>query len=218
MTDVPSRPVRRSVMASWLGSPLRLVVLGVALLFLAGAVGYALGHPEEETGGSADVGFLQDMIVHHEQAVEISYGVVTAATDAEVRTYAKDIITAQQYEIGLMDGWLRRWHQPRESDSKIAMRWAGMSHPKASMPGMATAKQLKQLKDASGGEVDDRFLALMIRHHAGGVSMAEAALKRAHDGEVLKLAVLIIRAQKSEIGEMQSTRLRLGLPRAKTSA
>jgi uncharacterized protein (DUF305 family) len=190
------------------------VVLVAALLFLAAVVGYRIGRPDPPGASSADVGFLQDMIVHHEQAIAMSYRTVSVAADAEVRSVAKEVLVAQQYEIGLMEGWLRRWGHPRDSGRPTAMAWAGMAHPKNAMVGMAGAEDLQALDEATGRYVDDMFLRLMIAHHAGGVAMAEEILERSDDGPVRELAGRIIKAQRSEINEMQATRHRLELPPA----
>ncbi len=199
-------------------TPARLVALIVALLFLAGVVGYRVGQPERPGAGSADVGFLQDMIVHHEQAVALSYRTVNEATDFEVRGFAKDILVSQQYEIGLMEAYLARWGHPRDSGRTMAMAWAGTPHPKGAMVGMATAQEQEALEEATGPEVDDRFLRLMIAHHHGGVLMGRAILDRGGDGEVRELATRIVTAQESEISEMQATRRRLGLAAAEAPA
>jgi uncharacterized protein (DUF305 family) len=190
----------------------------VSLLFLAGVVGYRIGQPDRPGAGSADVGFLQDMIVHHEQAIALSYRTVNEATDLEVRGFAKDILVSQQYEIGLMEAYLTRWDHPRDSGKTVGMAWAGTPHPKGAMVGMATVQEQAALERATGPEVDDRFLRLMIAHHHGGVLMGEAILRRSQDAEVRELATRIVTAQRSEIAEMQATRRRLGLPRAEEPA
>ena len=84
------------------------------------------------------------------------------------------------------------------------MAWAGMAHPKSAMVGMAGAEDLRALDEAAGRDVDDRFLRLMIAHHAGGITMAEEILERGDDGPVRELAGRIISAQRSEINEMQA--------------
>lgn len=199
-------------------TPARLVVLVVSLLFLAGVVGYRIGQPDRPGAGAADVGFLQDMIVHHEQAIALSYRTVNEATDLEVRGFAKDILVSQQYEIGLMEAYLTRWDHPRDSGKTVGMAWAGTPHPKGAMVGMATVQEQAALERATGPEVDDRFLRLMIAHHRGGVLMGEAILGRGQNAEVRELATRIVTAQRSEIAEMQATRRRLGLPPAEEPA
>ena len=195
-------------------TPARLVALVAALLFLAGVAGYRLGRPDPPGAGSADVGFLQDMIVHHEQAVALSYRTASEATDLEVRGFAKDILVSQQYEIGLMEAYLARWGRPRDSGKTMGMAWAGTPHPKGAMVGMATVQEQQALERATGPDVDDRFLRLMIAHHHGGVLMGEAILDRTGDDRVRELARRIVAAQGSEITEMQASRRRLGLPPA----
>jgi uncharacterized protein (DUF305 family) len=199
-------------------SPARLVALVLALLFLAGVVGYRIGRPDRPAAGAADVGFLQDMIVHHEQAIALSYRTVNEATDLEVRGFAKDILVSQQYEIGLMEAYLARWGYPRDSGRTTGMAWAGTPHPKGAMVGMATAQEQEALARATGPEVDDLFLRLMIAHHHGGVLMGEAILDRGEDDRVRELASRIVTAQRSEISEMQATRHRLGLAPAEPPA
>ena len=196
--------------SSWV-TPARVVVLGVALMFLAGVVGYRIGLPKKPGAGSADVGFLQDMIIHHQQAVTMSFRTAEAATDPVVRSFAKEIISVQGYEIGLMEAWLGGWGYPRESGSATAMGWAGMAHPKQSMPGMATEQEIEALDTANGLEVDDRFLRMMMAHHSGGVAMAEAYLERGDDTKVRELAGRILKNQRLEISEMQFARTRIGL-------
>jgi uncharacterized protein (DUF305 family) len=190
----------------------RLIVLVAALLFLAGVVGYRIGRPEPPGAGSADVGFLQDMIVHHQQAVVLSFPAASNATDAVVRSFAKEIIALQQYEMGLMTAWLEDWGHPRENPDGRSMVWADMSHPKEFMPGMATEADIDRLHAAKGVEVDEQFLRLMIHHHVGGVAMAESVLERGNDSDVRELARRIIRTQQTEITEMQFARQRIGLP------
>jgi uncharacterized protein (DUF305 family) len=196
--------------------PAQWVLLVAVLMFAAGSFGYWLGRPDRPGAGSAEVGFLHDMILHHEQAVAMAFVVVNETDDLEVRIFAKEILVSQQYEIGLMEAYLRRWGQRRESPDPRAMVWAGMAHPKEFMPGMATEDEMQQLDEAEGGAVNEPFLRLMIEHHAGGVDMAQAALERVDDEPVRELAGRIIKAQESEINEMQRTRQRLGFPPAST--
>ena len=202
--------------SSWV-TPARLAVLGIALMFLAGVVGYRVGLPDRPGAGSADVGFLQDMIVHHQQAVSMSFRTAEAATDPVVRSFAKEIISVQGYEIGLMEAWLNGWGYPREG-GPTAMRWAGMAHPKLAMPGMATEQEIEALDAANGQDVDNRFLSLMTAHHNGGVAMAQSYLDRGDNERIRGLAGRIIKNQRLEISEMQFVRSRLGLPPAPVDA
>jgi uncharacterized protein (DUF305 family) len=180
-------------------------------MFLAGAVGYMAGRPDQPGASSADVGFLQDMIIHHEQAVEMSNVLIDSPAAPDVHTYAHDIVLSQQYEIGLMDAYLKRWGHRRGSGEGQVMAWMDMPLPAGRMPGMASAADLEAFEEATGSDKDAWFLRLMKAHHQGGVHMAEAAAERVSDGELRALAVRIADAQRSEIAEMEATRQKLSL-------
>lgn len=197
-------------MRSPLGRPV-LVALVAALTFLGGAVGYTLGRGRPPAASSADVGFLQDMIAHHEQAVRMATTGDAAATEVSVRHFAREVLIFQQYEIGLMEAYLKRWGHPRVSPRTTVMGWMG--HPTApdTMPGLATAAQLRELETATGRTVDALFLKLMIEHHKGGVHMADEAVKRVRDREVRDLARRMRTNQRSEIVEYERAVTRLGL-------
>lgn len=190
----------------------RQAVAGVlALLFLAGAAGYALGRPRPPGAGSVDVGFLQDMVVHHEQAVELALLALDRTSEPVVRSFAKEVVVFQQYEIGLMEAYLRRWGRARYSDSPTAMAWMGAAVPRDRMPGMASESQLTALREANGRDADRLFLELLVEHHRGGVHMGLAAAAQGRDREVKALAARIARVQRTEIEELRATRHRLGL-------
>jgi uncharacterized protein (DUF305 family) len=187
-----------------------MVAFVAALVFLGAAVGYTLGRGRPPGAGSADVGFLQDMILHHEQAVRIATTAASVGTDSVVRHFAREVLIFQQYEIGLMDGWLGRWGHPRVPDRATVMGWMGHPVAPADMPGLASDQELEALERAEGGEVDAAFLRLMVEHHEGGVHMAEAAVPRVADDDVRALARRMARNQRIEIEEYKRAAARLG--------
>ena len=102
----------------WWGSPWRLVVLGLAVMFLGAAIGYAITSSKSSGpgNGSVDAGFLQDMRWHHDQAVRMSLTMLDkpeSGQDAGVRGLAADILLSQQFEGGVMAGQLRTVGPPR---------------------------------------------------------------------------------------------------------
>ncbi|MFC7449522.1 DUF305 domain-containing protein [Rhodococcus daqingensis] len=108
-----------------------LAVLGlIAAVAIGFAIGFLASLPLRDDAaatpgaGSVDVGFAQDMTVHHNQAVEMSAIAIANATDPMVRDLAYDILTTQQNQIGQMTGWLSLWDQPllRTGDY---MTWMG---------------------------------------------------------------------------------------------
>lgn len=193
--------------------PRRVVVLLVAAVaFLGGAVGWAVAQDRPPGASSAEVGFLQDMILHHEQAVRMGVTAVTSAADSSVRHFAREVVIFQQYEIGLMEGWLQRWGQPRVAPGETVMAWMGHEMPAASMPGMASEDDLAAYEALPAGpEVDARFLRMMTAHHRGGIDMAEFALRRVDDRLVRELAERIVRNQRVEISEYEAVARRLGV-------
>lgn len=200
-----------------------LLIIG---LIGAIAVGFALGAltnllgPDAKSSltvpasDSVDVGFSQDMSVHHGQAVEMASVALTRSTDDEVRTLAFDILTTQQNQLGMMQGWLTMWDRPL---SKVGPYMAWMtasdhsshggstmtmpmdhSGPMDTMPGMASAEDLAALRSATGQALDTLFLQLMLRHHQGGLPMMEYAASNATEGPVQSLAQKMVNTQTSE--------------------
>ncbi len=204
--------------ASFLPRSLAQGIVGIAALaFLAGAVGYTIGvrtSPEAGTPGedSVEVGFLRDMSAHHEQAVELSMTMLDKNADPAIEVFAREILRAQAYEIGLMRMRLGAWGYDPASPRGEAMEWMGMRVPVDSMPGMADDDELRLFREAEGAEADALFVALMTDHHRGGVAMASAAAAAADDSWVADTAAAMAAIQTSEIFEMEAARERAGLP------
>ncbi|MBB5915343.1 uncharacterized protein (DUF305 family) [Nocardia transvalensis] len=140
---------------------------------------------------SADeIGFLQDMSAHHQQALLMTTRLPPSA-DASVRTLATQIDDTQRTEIGTMQGWLTlAGALPTNPHPMAWMRSTHEHHetPAATMPGMASTDELDALAAAAGDQADRQFLTLMRRHHSGGVLMAQAAAAQLPDGPVRRMA------------------------------
>ena len=193
----------------WPGWPVLLAVLGMGVA-VGAAVLVWLAWPRPPGEGSAEVGFSRDMAEHHRQAVEMALIVRDRTQDPEVFSLATDIVLTQQAQVGTMQGWLLAW-DVAETGRDPRMAWMG--HPtEGRMPGMASAEDIQRLRDLPPAEADGLFLELMLRHHVGGVAMAEAALERAERSEVRFLAEKTVAAQDAEIALMQTMRQARGLP------
>lgn len=144
----------------------------------------------------ADVTFVQGMIPHHQQAVEMAQAVIDRGSNAEVKSLAEGISSAQDPEIKTMQGWLSDWGQ---SEMNMGM-----------MDGMMTDDEMKSLDAASGAELDKMFVEMMIRHHEGAVTMAEQEVASGKNADTIDLAKKIITAQKAEITKMNELLPRLG--------
>jgi uncharacterized protein (DUF305 family) len=219
-TDLPSPPVDDSDDDGgggepWWHSPWRLAVLGLALVVLGIAIGFAVksrssSHPG---AGSVDVGFLQDMRYHHDQATQMSLAYLqkpAAEQDPALRTIAAEILLEQQLEAGAMVQLLHEYGQPEANESGTGMAWMSMPFPIDQMPGMATPENIAALKAASGRDADILFCKLMIAHHQGGLHMAEYAAGQAKESRVRELATSMMKGQADEIVELQQIQARLG--------
>ena len=190
----------------------RLVLLLSAILL--GAAGIAAGmwlqserdtNPEGVQLSSADIGFAQDMSVHHEQAVLIAQ-TLSRDVDPQIRVIADQIVVAQTSEIATMRGWLNLFDEPFTTPRP--MQWmhgsdpAMSDHGGAPMPGAASTSEITRLAGLRGADAETLFLQLMIRHHQGGVDMAEAATHSVASEPIRRIARGMIRDQSNEIAVM----------------
>jgi uncharacterized protein (DUF305 family) len=191
----------------------RIVALAAVLTFFGGAVGYFIATPRAASETSVDSGFRYDMISHHVQAVDMSLIALDNVSDPQIRSFAKEILEYQSYEIGLMEQGLREDGLSVFRRPKRAMGWMGMAPvDPAAMPGMATAAQMAALRDATGQAAEVQFLELMAAHHVGGIHMAEYAAEHASSRALRALARSMARNQAIEINEMATVAQQLGLP------
>jgi uncharacterized protein (DUF305 family) len=186
-----------------------LAVIVVALLVLAGVAGWLVrgggsSSPALPSAASVDAGFARDMSTHHLQAVTMAGYERDNTTNSGLKVLATDIETAQNFQIGEMQGWLDSWGLSRNSKHEMSWMGAGMGlGPTALMPGMARPAQMNELESSHGRKLDILFLQLMIRHHQGGIPMAQYALHHATEPYVRDLAQAMINSQTSEIIEME---------------
>lgn len=191
---------------------LRVAAVVVATAFLAGAIGFVLGTADERVPSETDLGFAQDMITHHEQAVGMAQIALDQADSSTIRIFASEVIISQMREIGLLDSFLDRWGQLRKNRDEPVMAWMGMPMPLEEMPGYADEIELRALRETTGPEFDSLFLTLLAAHHVGGTQMAAFAADNARNGDVAALAEIIARNQSIEIAEYGETANRLMLP------
>jgi uncharacterized protein (DUF305 family) len=207
----------------WL-TGLLAAVITLGLLAAGGglAVALGIGRSEQPAADSVDAGFARDMSRHHLQAVEMANLALTRSTDGDVQRLAFDISSTQTNQVGRMQGWLTLWGLPLTGGNPMswmaddamaddAMAGHDMSHmaePAAEadgavMPGMATETELTQLRALTGTPFDVMFLQLMIRHHQGGLEMAQYGEQHAAEAVVRGLAGSIVAAQTAETATME---------------
>jgi len=162
----------------------------------------------------ADVEFMQGMIMHHSQAVEMTALITSHTENKDLRSLGARISSSQSDEIKFM----RRWLATRgEADSLPGMANMDMSKTDMSktdnsgdamalMPGMLTARQMEALRNAKGAEFDRLFLAGMIQHHGGALAMVKDlfdAPGAGQDAELFTFATDADNTQRAEIKIMQ---------------
>jgi uncharacterized protein (DUF305 family) len=156
---------------------------------------------------AADVRFMTHMIEHHAQALVMAALVPDRSTSAAIRTLAARITNGQRDEIATMQRWLRDRGQPVPElhGAGPAPMVHGAGHA-ATMPGMLTPEQLRELEQARGTAFDRRFLESMIRHHRGAVIMVEelfATDGSGQDEEAFRFAADAQVDQQTEIARME---------------
>jgi uncharacterized protein (DUF305 family) len=154
------------------------------------ATGYTLG----------DVRFMQDMIPHHHQALEMSWLVADRARSAELIDLAGRIESSQADEIEFMKGWLEQ--RGETAPDPTAAHAMHMHHD---MAGMASAEDMARLADSTGEDFDRLYLELMIEHHKGALTMVEDLLAQAgsaYDPVLFEFTTDITTDQQAEIERM----------------
>lgn len=146
-------------------------------------------------GSMDEQSFLEEMVPHHESAVEMATMALEKSTRPQVRRLAQEIIDAQEGEISQMREWYRQWYGTEIPESDASQMDVG------------------SLDAASGTEFDRLFLRMMIAHHASAIMMADAVSMNSPRQEIATLGSDIIAAQSKEIGEMQGWRAQWFPPR-----
>ena len=156
-----------------------------------------------------DVEFMQGMIMHHAQAVEMTALIESHTTNKELRLLGARISSSQSDEIAFMKRWLSARGEPvsraMPSMDGHMPGMHGASHAML-MPGMLTAKQMEALTNANGKEFDRLFLTGMIQHHKGALVMVKELFDTAgagQDAELFSFATDVDSGQRAEIRVME---------------
>jgi len=149
----------------------------------------------------ADVKFMQGMISHHAQAIEMTEFLASRSDRDMMRRLAQRIELSQEDEIAMMQEWLRsRGQAVAELDAHHAPGWEPM-------PGMLTEEEMGRLEQAQAVEFDPLFLELMIKHHRGALTMVDTLLSQrgaAQDSQLFAFTSDITSDQSMEIDRMDA--------------
>lgn len=184
---------------------MNIALMLVVLVFVSAGIGYNVGKKSAALShNQVDTGFLQDMRIHHEQAVAMSsiYLAISPEGNNTLRQIARQIMLDQSMEGGRMVQLLRVLKEAETNESDQVMSWMGTPLPLAKMPGYATDEQMETLSESRGVDADKTFARMMIAHHEGAIHMAEFAAQEAINAEVVAFAKSILSAQQGEINEI----------------
>jgi uncharacterized protein (DUF305 family) len=148
---------------------------------------------------AADVTFMQGMIHHHAQAVDMTQLLATRTASDDMKKLALRIELSQNDEMKMMRRWLAARGQEVPGEHAHHMPGAPM------MPGMLSADEMAKLAAAKGPEFDRLFLEGMIKHHAGALTMVQelfAAPGAGQDSEIYAFASDVDADQRMEIDRM----------------
>ena len=160
---------------------------------------------------SKDVEFMQGMIMHHGQAVEMT-ALINERTDSKnLRLLGARISHSQAEEMKFMERWLKLRGEPTSMPMPPMQHTPGMDMSKHEhhmlMPGMLSPEQMDALKKAKGVDFDRLFLKGMIQHHRGALVMVEELFNTAgagQDSELFNFATDVDSGQRAEIRIMET--------------
>jgi uncharacterized protein (DUF305 family) len=154
----------------------------------------------------ADVKFMQGMIGHHEQAVEMVAMIPSRTTNEALRALGRKIDVSQEDEIKMMQSWLTSRGQQVPAAHAMHMHGATL------MPGMLSPEEMDALAKSSGRAFEKLFLEGMIKHHAGALTMVQelfATPGAGQDSEIFAFASDVDADQSMEITRMRAMRQEL---------
>ena len=152
----------------------------------------------------AEIDFMQGMIMHHAQAVEMTALIPSHTENRDLRLLDARISSSQSSEINFMKRWLAARGEPVSMAMPDMKNMPG--HQMPLMPGMLTPEQMAVLRKAKGDEFDRLFLAGMIQHHNGALTMVKDLFNTAgagQDAELFNFATDVDTGQRAEIRIMQ---------------
>lgn len=155
----------------------------------------------------ADIAFMQGMIMHHAQAVEMTALISAHTQNEKIRTLGARISLSQTDEMKFMKRWLHAHGAP------LSMAMPGMpamdrdGKPMAAMPGMLTSEQMNALRQANGAAFDRLFLTGMMQHHKGALVMVKQLFNTpgtGQDADLFDFATDVDNTQRAEIKIMEN--------------
>jgi uncharacterized protein (DUF305 family) len=151
---------------------------------------------------AVDVSFAQNMIPHHQQAVDMSAIVPGKTMNRKLIVLAKEISSDQQAEIEMLQDLLGQWGEP------VAPGHDGHGghheHGGVAIEGMVDAATMDTLRSLTDTAFDELWLRSMIRHHQGAIAMARPEIANGVNPKAVRMANIIVEWQQYEVARMTS--------------
>jgi uncharacterized protein (DUF305 family) len=180
---------------TWLALPAALALIALAAI----AVGCGDDDSSGGRGNDTDAAFVNDMVPHHEAAVEMAMLANTRAEHPELRRLADDIIAAHNREIDTMSS------VKADLAGEHGDHMAGDAHMSGDEHSRGMGMDPQELRDAK--PFDREFIDMMIPHHRGAITMAKEELEKGENATLRGLAEDIVSAQEREIAQMREWRM-----------
>lgn len=200
--------VRRLSAATATGSALVLLLAACSGSSMSG-MGMSPGQSMSPTPGAApsaaraaDIAFAQQMIPHHEQAVQMADIALDRPVSAQITTLAKQIKASKGREVAAMRSWLQQWGASETMSGTSDGSMGGMDMGAMPTSGMMSDTDMAKLRQASGRSFEQMWLKMMIACYRGAGAVAKQALSSTTDPKVSKLAQEIA-ADTAQVAGMQ---------------
>ncbi|MGZ8177957.1 DUF305 domain-containing protein [Williamsia sp. SKLECPSW1] len=207
-TTLRRRRVRRAALAVTAlaaGATIALTACGTSSSDTSAPAASSSASASAGSHNAADAMFVQMMIPHHEQAIQMSDMLLAkSGIDPRVVSLAQEIKAAQGPEITTMKRWASSWGV--SADGGMSMDHGSMDHgtmDKGSMSGMMSADDMDALRSAQGADAAKLFLDQMIQHHSGAITMGQNAIRAGKNADAKQLAQSIVTTQQREIATMR---------------
>jgi uncharacterized protein (DUF305 family) len=171
----------------------RLAIAVVTLAAALAACGGGAHRHDEHPHNAADIAFAQNMIPHHQQAVDMAEMVPAQTSNQRLIVLARHILEDQRAEINTMAGLLAQWGEPVDGHQHR------MDMP---MRGMVDDDTMRRLPSLRGDEFDALWIKSMVGHHEGAIDMANTEIAQGSNPEAVKLAGFMVTAQQREISQL----------------
>ncbi|RAU98442.1 DUF305 domain-containing protein [Mycolicibacter senuensis] len=182
------------------------VVVALVVSVSVGACHRSAPEPEQQessssavanTGSPGDIAFLEDMVVHHQQALELTAMVPGQSADPAVVALADHIAAQQRVELQGCQAQLLQWEAPDSAPGE-----PDTATDKHDIPGMVDEATMDKLRSLRGPEFDKLWLQSMISHHRGAIEMAHNEIEHGQSPEAISIAQSLAARQQAEIDQM----------------